>query len=43
MPNIIQELKDFLLKSFNKDPTKRPTAQELLDHPWVMQAIKTGV
>ena len=28
-------LKDFLLKCFTKDPIKRPSAKELLLHPWI--------
>ena len=28
-------LKDFLLKCFMKEPAKRPTAKELLSHPWI--------
>lgn len=36
---IFQEptLKDFLDKVFNKDPTKRPTAEELLQHPYLKE------
>ena len=28
-------LKDFLLKCFTKEPSKRPNAKELLNHPWI--------
>ena len=28
-------LKDFLLKCFTKEPSKRPNAKELLVHPWI--------
>ena len=28
-------LKDFLLKCFTKEPSKRPNAKELLLHPWI--------
>lgn len=30
-------LVDFLLKCFNKEPTLRPTAAELFDHPWLKE------
>ena len=32
---ISEHLKDFLLKCFTKDPSKRPSAKELLQHPWI--------
>ena len=36
IPSDISEfLKDFLLKCFTKDPLKRPSAKELLYHPWI--------
>ena len=36
IPNdISNNLKDFLLKCFIKDPNKRPSAKELLNHPWI--------
>ena len=36
IPNGISNfLKDFLLKCFTKDPSKRPSAKELLLHPWI--------
>ena len=28
-------LKDFLLKCFTKEPSKRPNAKDLLNHPWI--------
>jgi len=28
-------LKGFLMKCFNKDPTLRPSAEELCEHPWL--------
>ncbi|KAJ2162751.1 Protein kinase of the Mitotic Exit Network [Coemansia sp. RSA 552] len=34
---ISEELKDFLLLCFRKDPSDRPTAQGLMDHPWMQQ------
>lgn len=30
-------LVDFLVKCFNKDPTLRPTAAQLFDHPWLKE------
>jgi serine/threonine protein kinase len=30
-----QLLHDFLTKCFNKDPTKRPSAELLCEHPWL--------
>ena len=36
LPSWISEhLKNFLLKCFTKDPAKRPSAKELLQHPWI--------
>ncbi|KAJ2791117.1 Protein kinase of the Mitotic Exit Network [Coemansia linderi] len=34
---ISEELKDFLLLCFQKDPGSRPTAAELMSHSWTMQ------
>ncbi|KAL6040861.1 Protein kinase of the Mitotic Exit Network [Balamuthia mandrillaris] len=31
------ELQDFLRRCFHKDPTKRPTATELMKHPWLKE------
>jgi len=36
--NISEDLVDFLNKCFERDPTKRPSAQELLHHKWVEKA-----
>jgi serine/threonine protein kinase len=33
--NIPENLKSFLLQCFIKDQQKRPTAKELLNHPWI--------
>lgn len=30
-------LEDFLIKCFNKDPTLRPSAEVLFDHPWLQK------
>ncbi|KAG1474545.1 hypothetical protein G6F56_000304 [Rhizopus delemar] len=32
---------DFLRKCFVRDPTKRPSAEELLDHPWIKDYIQS--
>eukprot|EP00759_Apiculatamorpha_spiralis_P006889 PhF_6_TR14120/c0_g1_i1/m.22565 len=38
------EVNDFLLKTFERDPTKRPGARELLQHPWLKDTtIKYGI
>ncbi|KAJ2822776.1 Protein kinase of the Mitotic Exit Network, partial [Coemansia sp. 'formosensis'] len=34
---ISEELKDFLLRCFQKEPANRPTAAELMSHSWTMQ------
>ncbi|KAJ2848071.1 Protein kinase of the Mitotic Exit Network, partial [Coemansia brasiliensis] len=34
---ISEELKSFLLQCFQKDPADRPTAAELMNHPWTAQ------
>lgn len=34
-PNCSEALKDFFAQCFNKDPTKRPSAEELFEHPWL--------
>ncbi|KAJ3424911.1 sterile20-like kinase isoform b-related [Anaeramoeba flamelloides] len=37
-PNMFsKELNDFLTKSLQKDPKKRPSAKELLKHPWMLK------
>lgn len=33
--NLSNEFKDFVLKMFSYDGTKRPTLQEIADHPWM--------
>jgi serine/threonine protein kinase len=34
-PNLSNELKDFLIKCFQKEPFFRKSAQDLLEHPWL--------
>ena len=38
--NISPEARDFVAKLLDKDPAKRPTAQEALKHPWLKGTIK---
>ncbi|KAF8316810.1 kinase-like protein [Clavulina sp. PMI_390] len=33
--NCSDALKDFFSQCFNKDPSKRPSAEELFEHPWL--------
>ncbi len=33
-----QPLEEFLFRCFNKDPLNRPSAEELLRHPWLRDA-----
>lgn len=33
--NISEDMRDFLLQCFQKNPDNRPTATQLLDHPWI--------
>ncbi|KAI8113878.1 hypothetical protein M9434_002006 [Picochlorum sp. BPE23] len=42
LPNGASEtFKDFLLSCFDKDPMKRPSAQALTMHPWIVQNRKS--
>lgn len=34
-------LRDFLLSCFQKDPEKRSSAQQLLEHPWIRNALRS--
>ena len=36
-PNVSDGMADFLLKCFQKNAEKRPTAEELLKHPWLVK------
>ncbi len=36
-----KECKDFLLQCWQKVPEKRPSAQQLLEHPWVASSISS--
>jgi len=40
--NISEPLKNFLLLCFNKNPNKRPSAQELLNHPWIKNSKRNN-
>lgn len=33
--NCSEALQDFFAQCFNKDPAKRPSAEELFEHPWL--------
>lgn len=38
-PKISADLKDFLLCCFHKDPNKRSTSKQLLEHKWIQNNI----
>lgn len=42
-PNISPDLADFLLQCWRKDPLERPTAKQLLEHPWLRIAHQSDV
>lgn len=42
------DFKDLILKMFSYDPSKRPTVQEIADHPWMkvecnVKKVQTGL
>ncbi|KAF8403806.1 hypothetical protein HHK36_011912 [Tetracentron sinense] len=39
-PKVSDNAKDLVKKMLNPDPKRRPTAQEVLDHPWLQNAKK---
>lgn len=41
-PTISDKLRDFLLQCFVKDPTGRPSAKKLLEHPWILSAARSS-
>lgn len=40
--NFSKEFKDFVFRCLRKEPRERPTARELLKHPWVRRAKRTA-
>jgi len=40
-PNVSEKLADLLIKCFQKDVDARPSAADLLEHPWV-QSVREG-
>lgn len=40
--NFSKEFKDFVYRCLQKEPQKRPSARELLRHPWVRKAKRTA-
>ncbi|TPX33216.1 hypothetical protein SmJEL517_g03824 [Synchytrium microbalum] len=41
--NVSDNAKDFINKCLTVDPSKRPTAQEAIDHPWLASESKTDL
>ena len=37
----LQTLQDLLYACFRKDPTQRPTAKDLMQHPWISSTLST--
>lgn len=40
--NFSREFKDFVWRCLRKEPRERPTARELLKHPWIRKAKRTA-
>jgi len=34
-----EEMRDFLMQCFKKDPADRPNAEKLFEHPWLKQTL----
>ena len=34
-----EEMRDFLMQCFKKDPADRPNAERLFEHPWLKQTL----
>ena len=37
-PHFSRAAQDFVTQALQKDPERRPTMQQLMEHPWVQQA-----
>ena len=37
-PDFSPAARDFIMQALQKDPERRPTMQQLMEHPWVMLA-----
>ncbi|KAF3629423.1 hypothetical protein FXO38_27694 [Capsicum annuum] len=40
LPKVSDNAKDLVKRMLNPDPSKRLTAQEVLDHPWIQNTKK---
>lgn len=34
-----EDMRDFLMQCFKKNPVERPSAEMLFEHPWLKQAL----
>jgi serine/threonine protein kinase len=41
--SITDQAKDFISQLLTKDQTKRPTAEQSLNHPWIVQATESSL